>query len=218
MPRGSFPFSVACARDLKGERTQAKDIGLNPRAFAIYGLLERQRQPMQVRDETATYRLGGGTDDQPFFSPVGKRDEAATSDAAKRIWPCRSTKRSSRSPQWWTGGKRTTSNAGCAWRSRVAFVRTELRVPPSRHSQRRSSISPGRGPIHDRFGNFCHRVGQQAVALHHSAQRPTQEDGGGNGGLGRRCAFGGTRRSSPLVNSMRWYSAKRLGSTSGFVA
>ena len=70
--------------DLQGERTQAKDIGLNPRAFAIYGLLERQRQPMQVRDETTTYRLGGGTDDQPSFSPVEKHDEAATSDAAKR--------------------------------------------------------------------------------------------------------------------------------------
>ena len=70
--------------DMKGERAQAQDIGLNPRAFAIYGLLGQQRRPMQVRDATATYRLGGATADQPSFSSkdAAKRDLASRIDEA----------------------------------------------------------------------------------------------------------------------------------------
>ena len=40
--------------DLKGEAAQAQEIGLNPRAFAIYGLLQRQPQ-RQVGEERAIY-------------------------------------------------------------------------------------------------------------------------------------------------------------------
>ena len=70
--------------DMKDERAQAQDIGLNPRAFAIYGLLGQQRRPMQVRDATATYRLGGATADQPSFSSkdAAKRDLASRIDEA----------------------------------------------------------------------------------------------------------------------------------------
>ena len=70
--------------DLQSERAQAQDIGLNPRAFAIYGLLERQRQPMQVRDATAAYRLGEATAGQPSFSPKEAGETATDPDAAKR--------------------------------------------------------------------------------------------------------------------------------------
>ena len=40
--------------ELKGEQTRARDIGLDARGFAIYGLLERQR-PMPVREDAAPY-------------------------------------------------------------------------------------------------------------------------------------------------------------------
>ena len=70
--------------DLKGERTQAQDIGLNPRAFAIYGLLGQQRRPMQARDATATYRIGAATTDQPSHSPVQTHEGTTAHDAAKR--------------------------------------------------------------------------------------------------------------------------------------
>ena len=70
--------------DLQGERAQAQDIGLNPRAFAIYGLLERQRQPMQVRDATAAYRFGEATAGQPSSPPKETGAEAAAPDVAKR--------------------------------------------------------------------------------------------------------------------------------------
>ena len=39
---------------LQGEQTQAQEIGLDARGFAIYGLLEQQR-PMTVREEAAAY-------------------------------------------------------------------------------------------------------------------------------------------------------------------
>ena len=73
--------------DLKGERTHAKDMGLEPRAFAIYGLLERQRQPMQVRDQHAAFRrLGEWGAGQPSSSPAeGMRDEEAANAAADRV-------------------------------------------------------------------------------------------------------------------------------------
>ncbi len=40
--------------EMKGEQSQAQDIGLDARGFAIYGLLERQR-PMVARDGKGTY-------------------------------------------------------------------------------------------------------------------------------------------------------------------
>ncbi len=47
--------------ELKGEQTQAQDIGLDARGFAIYGLLKEGR-PIQAGEKTATYNaanLGG---------------------------------------------------------------------------------------------------------------------------------------------------------------
>ena len=40
--------------DLKGEQSQAEEMELDARGFAIYGLLEKQR-PRRVKDRTATY-------------------------------------------------------------------------------------------------------------------------------------------------------------------
>ena len=40
--------------DLKGEQSQAEEMELDARGFAIYGLLEKQR-PRKVKDRTATY-------------------------------------------------------------------------------------------------------------------------------------------------------------------
>ena len=57
--------------DLRGERTQARNIGLNARAFAIYGLLEHHRLQGQVREG----RAGTGS-----HVP----GEGATYDIAKR--------------------------------------------------------------------------------------------------------------------------------------
>ena len=71
-------------KDLQGERAQAQDIGLNPRAFAIYGLLGKQRRPLQAHDATTTYRLGETTTDQPSFSPKEAGEVATDPDAAKR--------------------------------------------------------------------------------------------------------------------------------------
>ena len=40
--------------DLQGEQSQAGEMELDARGFAIYGLLEKQR-PRKVKDRTATY-------------------------------------------------------------------------------------------------------------------------------------------------------------------
>ena len=42
--------------ELRGEQTRARDVGLDARGFAIYGLLERQR-PMAVREDAASYNV-----------------------------------------------------------------------------------------------------------------------------------------------------------------
>ena len=42
--------------ELRGEQTRARDIGLDARGFAIYGLLERRR-PMAVREDAASYNV-----------------------------------------------------------------------------------------------------------------------------------------------------------------
>ena len=70
--------------DLQGERTQAQDIGLNPRAFAIYGLLGQQRQRVEVRDAAATYHLGDAAAGQPSRSPTEMPDADKAPDAAQR--------------------------------------------------------------------------------------------------------------------------------------
>ena len=66
--------------DLKGERAQAQDIGLTARAFAIYGLLQRQPQG-QVGEERAVYGIGKSTTDRSH-STSAKRDLALQIDRA----------------------------------------------------------------------------------------------------------------------------------------
>ncbi len=67
--------------DLKGERAQAQDIGLNPRAFAIYGLLQRRQPQGQVGEERATLGIGESTPNQPATDST-KRDLASQIDGA----------------------------------------------------------------------------------------------------------------------------------------
>ncbi len=66
--------------DLKGEGAQAQDIGLTPRAFAIYGLLQRQPQG-QVGEERAVYGIGKSTTGRSR-STSAKRDLALQIDRA----------------------------------------------------------------------------------------------------------------------------------------
>ena len=42
--------------EMKGEQTRARDIGLDARSYAIYGLLE-QKRPMTVREKPAAYNV-----------------------------------------------------------------------------------------------------------------------------------------------------------------
>ena len=67
--------------DLKGEKAQAQDIGLNPRAFAIYSLLQRRQPQGQVGEERATLGIGESTPNQPATDST-KRDLASQIDSA----------------------------------------------------------------------------------------------------------------------------------------
>ena len=54
--------------DLRGERAQAQNIGLNARAFAIYGLLQRHRLQRQVGESRVQYRIDEPNVDRPSSS------------------------------------------------------------------------------------------------------------------------------------------------------
>ena len=66
--------------DLRGEQDQAQGIGLNPRAFAIYGLLGRHQPQRQVGEERATDVIGKSTPSPQTYSV--ERDLAAEIDEA----------------------------------------------------------------------------------------------------------------------------------------
>lgn len=67
--------------DLKGEAVQAQEIGLNPRAFAIYGLLQRRQPPGRAGEERAVYDIGTPTSD-PASSTSANLDLAVQLDGA----------------------------------------------------------------------------------------------------------------------------------------
>ncbi len=69
--------------DLRGERAQAQNIGLNALAFAIYGLLQRHRLPRQVGESRAQYRIGESNADRPSSSS-DVPGSAAADDVAMR--------------------------------------------------------------------------------------------------------------------------------------
>ena len=102
-------------QDIEGEQRPAQDIGLNARGFAIYSLLEAGR-PGRVAEEAEPY------------------------NGANRDLRRSSTRRSSRSPIWWTGGRRTTSNGRCAGRSNGSFEQAAWH-PAS--SLIRTGLTPG---------------------------------------------------------------------------
>ena len=67
--------------DLKGERAQAQDSGLNPRAFAIYGLLQRRQRQAEVRGERAVLSVDDSTSDRPSATSA-ERELASELDKA----------------------------------------------------------------------------------------------------------------------------------------
>ena len=69
--------------DLRGERAQAQNIGLNARAFAIYGLLQRHGLPRQVGESRAQYRIDEPNADRPSSSS-DVPGSAAADDVAMR--------------------------------------------------------------------------------------------------------------------------------------
>ena len=69
--------------DLRGERAQAQNIGLNARAFAIYGLLQRHGLQRQVGESRAQYRIDEPNADRPSSSS-DVADSAAAYDVATR--------------------------------------------------------------------------------------------------------------------------------------
>ena len=54
MPPSSSSSLRSLREEIQSEQTRAKDIGLEARGYAIYGLLEQAR-PMMVKEETAAY-------------------------------------------------------------------------------------------------------------------------------------------------------------------
>ena len=67
--------------DLKGEQTQAQESGLNPRAFAIYGLLQRHRGQAEVGEDRAVLGVGESSPGRPS-STLAERNLASQIDAA----------------------------------------------------------------------------------------------------------------------------------------
>ena len=67
--------------DLKGERTQAQDAGLSPRAFAICGLLQGHRPQAEVAEQRAVLGIGGSAAGRPSYT-AAERDLALRIDDA----------------------------------------------------------------------------------------------------------------------------------------
>ena len=67
--------------DLKGERTQAQDIGLSSRAFAICGLLQGHRSQAEVAEQRAVLGIGGSAAGRPSYT-AAERDLALRIDDA----------------------------------------------------------------------------------------------------------------------------------------
>ena len=111
--------------ELKGEQTQAQDVGLDGRGFAIYGLLQQHRA-----------------------SPSRRRRPPTTSPTA--TWPPSSTRPSSPSPIWWTGNRRRTCSARCAAGSSGNCGRAGSTPRPRRRSPPKSWTWPRCGPSDDR--------------------------------------------------------------------